>query len=231
MQRTADSAPGEGDAAQAFEDLRAEVSVLRKSLEALIDQCEEQRPPDYTVTLGKIAKGLAEVSARLDTIEDHPALRMTPAQHQQAIAQAGSGLMNTAVTNLNAATQSFSEERRKIAEVIGTAYTRQRQAKTLIWTGAAAALWGLILSPLVAHMLPFGLSGRVAAIVESGVPVDRWQAGSLLLREANSADWDVMTEGFSLVKAGANSKVLATCRETAAKTKKEQPCVIVIPAP
>jgi hypothetical protein len=231
MQRPADPEPGEGDAAQAFEDLRAEVSVLRKSLEALTDQWDEQRPSDYTVTLGKIAKGLAEVGARLDSIEGHPALKMTPAQHQQAIAQAGSSLMNAAVTNLDAATRSFAEERQNIADVIGTAYTKDRQLKNLVWTGAAVAVWMLILSPFIAHALPFGIAGRVAAIVESGWPVDRWQAGSLLLQEADPSEWDVMTKGSSLVKAGANSKVLATCREAAAKAKKEQPCVVVVAAP
>ena len=36
-----------GDPAQAFEDLRAEVSVLRKAIEVLPDVLERNRAPDY----------------------------------------------------------------------------------------------------------------------------------------------------------------------------------------
>jgi hypothetical protein len=43
---------------------------------------EANAPPDYTPTLGSIAKGLNTVAQRLQTIEGHPAPRMTPDQHQ-----------------------------------------------------------------------------------------------------------------------------------------------------
>jgi hypothetical protein len=82
---------GAADPAQAFEDLRAEVSELRRAVEALPGAWEESQPPDYTPSLGTIAKGLAAVDSRLAGIEKHPALRLTPEQ-QQAVAQAGNML-------------------------------------------------------------------------------------------------------------------------------------------
>jgi integrase len=94
---------GAADPAQAFEDLRAEVSVLRRAVEALPGAWEDSRPPDYAPSLGTIAKGLAAVDNRLAGIETHPALRLTPEQHQQAVAQAGNMLMREAVQKLDRA--------------------------------------------------------------------------------------------------------------------------------
>jgi hypothetical protein len=57
------------DPAQAFEDLRAEVSVMRRAMEALPGAWEENQPPDYSYyspDLGRIAKGLAVVAGQLD---------------------------------------------------------------------------------------------------------------------------------------------------------------------
>ena len=78
-----DQHDGAGDPARAFEDLRAEVSVLRRAVEALPPAWAESRPPDYSSDLGRIGKTLGAVVTHLQTIENHPALMMTPAEHQQ----------------------------------------------------------------------------------------------------------------------------------------------------
>ena len=70
---------------------------------------------------GRIAKGLAVVAVQLDAINKHPALTMTPEQHRQAIAQAGSGLMREAAQQLDRATQDAERERQQLAGLIGTA--------------------------------------------------------------------------------------------------------------
>ncbi|MDG6095826.1 hypothetical protein LOC54_12210 [Acetobacter sp. AN02] len=47
----------EGSVQRAFDDLRAEISVLRRSVEALPQAWRENRPPDYTEDLaGSVAK-------------------------------------------------------------------------------------------------------------------------------------------------------------------------------
>ena len=102
---------GAADPAQAFEDLRAEVSELRRALEALPGAWEEGRPPDYTPSLGTIAQGLAAVDSRLAGIEKHPALRLTPEQHQQAVAQAGNTLMREAAQKLDRVVREPNIER------------------------------------------------------------------------------------------------------------------------
>lgn len=65
------------DPAKAFEDLRAEVSVLRKAVEALPAAIRDNRPPDYAQDLAVIGKGLDEIGNQLETIQGSPALRLS----------------------------------------------------------------------------------------------------------------------------------------------------------
>ena len=125
---------GAADPAQAFEDLRAEVSVLRRAMEALPGGWEDSRPPDYTPSLGTIAQGLAAVDSRLAGIEKHPALRLTPEQHQQAVAQAGNVLMREAAQKLDRAAQDAERGRHQLARLIGAMRKQDEQRNWLLWT-------------------------------------------------------------------------------------------------
>jgi hypothetical protein len=49
------------------------------------------RAPDYSLTLGQIAKTQAAIGARLETMEGHPALRLTPAAFGENRAGGGGG--------------------------------------------------------------------------------------------------------------------------------------------
>ena len=82
-----------GDPAQAFEDLRAEVSVLRRAIEGLPAAIREKRPPDYSQDLAILGKGLDEIGQSLETVLASPALNLTPEQQGQGIARAGSALV------------------------------------------------------------------------------------------------------------------------------------------
>lgn len=223
---TAEEPAGEVDAAQAFEDLRGEVSVLRRAIEGLSGEWESHRPPDYTVTLGAIAKGLATVAERLEGIEAHPALKRTPEQHQEAIARAASGLMRDAAEKMYSATAAAERERQALERIIGSARAQDKQLKWLAWTGSVALLVGLLLSPFVARLLPFGWDEGVAASI---LNTDRWNAGIALIKSTNPAGWDTLAAEINLVEP--NHALLAACREAAAEAKKPQSCTIVVPAP
>jgi len=212
------------DPVQAFEDLRAEVSVMRRAVEALPGAWEENRPPDYSPDLGQLTKGLAVVAAQLDAINKHPTLTMTPEQHRQAIAQAGNDLMREAAQKLDRATQDAERERRQFAGLIGTARRRGEQRTWLIYVGIAAFVLGLLVSPLVAGVLPFGLDGRVAAFI---MKADRWRAGEALMQAANPDGWNGAVNAWTLVRA--NQKEISTCSKTATKSKRDVRCTITVP--
>lgn len=226
MQDTAEEPPHEVDAAQAFEDLRGEVSVLRRAVEGLSGEWKANQPPDYTVTLGAIAKGLATVAGRLEGIEGHPALKLTPQQHQEAIAQACNALVREAVQKLEGATAAAAKEQQTLAGLIGSAHTQDKQLKWLLWTGGIALLLGLLASPIFARLLPFGLDGQVAAFI---LEADRWHAGATLMEAGSPEAWRGLMDDFNLVKS--NQAALAACHAAAVQAKKEQRCTVVVPAP
>jgi len=213
------------DPAQAFEDLRAEVSVMRRAVEALPGAWEENQPPDYSPDLGRIAKELAVVAGQLDAIDKHPALTMTPEQHRQAIAQAGNGLMREASQKLDRATRDAERERLQLAGLIGTARRQDEQRSWLIYAALAAFAVGLLASPFVAGALPFGLDGRIAALI---MKADRWEAGEALMQAGNPDGWQRALNAWNLVRA--NQKEIAACGEAVAKSTKDQGCTITVPA-
>ena len=216
---------GAADPAQAFEDLRAEVSELRRAVEALPGAWEDSRPPDYTPSLGTIAQGLAAVENQLAGIEQHPALRLTPEQHQQAVAQAGNVLMREAAQKLDRAAQDAERERHRLAGLIGTVRKQDEQRHWLLLAAAWALVVGLLVSPFVAGMLPFGGDSAVAAVI---MKADRWNAGIALMQAGSPDGWRDVAAASDLVRA--NQEALAACREAAEKAKKEQSCMITVPA-
>jgi hypothetical protein len=216
---------GAADPAQAFEDLRAEVSELRRAVEALSAAWGENQAPDYTPSLGTIVNGLAAVDGRLAGIEKHPALRLTPEQHQQAVAQAGNMLMREAVQKLDRAAQDAERERHQLAGLIGTVRKQDEQRNWLLWAASGALVVGLLVSPFVAGVLPFGGDSAVAAVIMNA---NRWNAGIALMQAASPDGWRGLADASNLVRV--NQEALAACREAAAKVKKEQRCTITVSA-
>jgi hypothetical protein len=172
-----------------------------------------------------IAKGLAAVDSRLAGIEKHPALRLTPEQHQQAVAQAGNLLMREAVQKLDRAAQDAERERHQLASLIGTVRKQDEQRNWLLWAASGALVVGLLASPFVAGMLPFGGDGAVAAFI---MKADRWNAGVALMQAGSPDGWRGVADASNLVRV--NQEALAACSEAAAKAKKEQRCTITVPA-
>jgi len=219
------SAEHAGDPAQAFEDLRAEVSVLRKAVEALPAAIRDNRPPDYAQDLAVIGKGLDEIGAQLETILKSPALRMTPEQQGQSIANAGSALIRGAAQNLDRAVQEVQRVRSHLAAMIGEAQTQDRQFRNLCRIAGVALAVGLLLSPFIAGLLPFGLNGRVAALV---MMRNRWDAGIALMQADSPDGWAQLATDANLVSV--NRDKIVACREKATKTKKDERCIITVKA-
>jgi hypothetical protein len=115
MGDTTEQDQAESDPARAFEALRAEVGAVRRAMEALPEAWEEVRPPDYSSDLGRISKSLATAATKLEAMETHPALRLTPEQHQAAVARAAEGLMRDALQKLDRAAQEAERERHQLA--------------------------------------------------------------------------------------------------------------------
>ncbi|WP_426026154.1 DUF6118 family protein [Brevundimonas sp. TSRC1-1] len=215
-----------GDPAQAFEDLRAEVSVLRRAIERLPAAIRENRTPDYSQDLAILGKGLDEIGQSLETVLASPALNLTPEQQGQGIARAGSTLVREAAQRLDRATQETERERARLSSLIGQAWAKDRQFRLLCWTGGVAFAVGLLVSPIIASVAPFGLNTRVAALVMRG---DRWTAGGELMRAANPEVWARVNADSRLAKN--NLEVLDTCLAAAVETGRRQRCTVTVVPP
>jgi hypothetical protein len=214
-----------GDPAQAFEDLRSEVSVLRRAVEALPAAMRETRPPDYSPDLAVLGKGLDELGEQLETIRKSPALMMSPAQQGEAIAKAGNNLIREAAQRLGDAERLMQGERDQLSRIVGQAWAQDRQYKFLLWVGGGALAAGLLLSPIIASVLPFGLNARVAALV---MREDRWTAGTDLMKAGNPAGWAQLSADSQLVSD--NRGAIDACR-AAAQEGKVQHCTVTVMSP
>ena len=211
------------DPAQAFEDLRAEVSVLRKAIEALPDALDRNRAPDYSADFGVIGQGMDAIGVSLENLQKHPALKMTAEQHGAAIANAGSGLIREAVQKFDRATQDAERERSRLASTIGTIQTKDQQRLRLLLAAALALVLGFIAFPFVMRAMPFGLNSATAAVIMNA---SRWDAGMALMRSGNPDGWAQLTADANLVSS--NRDKITDCRTAATMAKKEQHCTITV---
>src|SRR5689334_8413372 len=137
------------DATRAFDDLRAEVAVLRRAVEALGPALKENRSPDYSLSLGQIAKTQAAIGTRLEAIEGHPALRMTPAAFGEQLERAVTNASRAARREAEDLVQGISMVSRDVQTILGSARTRERQNWRLLEASTIGVVAGLVLFPLL----------------------------------------------------------------------------------
>ena len=211
------------DPAQAFNELRAEVTVLRKAVEALPGAIRENRPPDYAQDLAVIGKGLDEIGSQLETIQQPPALRMTPEQQGQSIASAGSAMFREAAQKLERAAQEADRERYNLAQIIGTLRAKSDQRFIVIMATVFGLIVGLGIFMPLARIMPFGLNNLIAVRI---VGSEEWDTGTTLLNDANADRWAQIVADTNLVEA--NRDKITDCQKDAAKAKKDERCIITV---
>ncbi|MBW4964290.1 DUF6118 family protein, partial [Sulfitobacter sp. CW3] len=118
---------GSDEAARAFEDLRAEVADLRRAIQALEPAIREGRAPDYSLSLGRIAKAQVEIGSILARLERHPALQMTPESVAARIERAAESATRPALRNAECAAAAISDASQDLAAMLGSARTRRAQ--------------------------------------------------------------------------------------------------------
>ena len=151
-----DAAPDDaGDPAAAFEALRrtveaqgaqlgAEMTVIRRGVEAAFDQFEKYRqPPDYGADLGKIIQYLAQVDERLEAVEQSPILRNGPEHYARALERSGEGLVRTAALELEGKGRDLEREALNLAAYTKSAYDRESQDLRMWVAGGVGLVAGV----------------------------------------------------------------------------------------
>ena len=142
-------AVAQSSAARAFEDLRREVTLLRRALEGLTAERRDQ--PDYGPTLEALATSNDEIRGWAKKINERPAMQLTPQRFADEI-EAAAALLRRADR------QELISEHSRLAAAIKdvkaisleacTAYEQVRQVKIV---GGVSFLGGFLLWPLLAQ--------------------------------------------------------------------------------
>jgi len=225
-----------GDPAEAFDALRraveaqgaqigAELSFIRLGVQAVFEHLENAEPAlDYRPEIGKIVKELGTVGARLQAVEEAPALRQGPEHYARQMAQAGSSIVRDAAQKLDGCASDFHRATASLSAHMNSARAYDRQN---IWL-AGSVVFGIVLGVLATLYLPRVLPGSVAPWVAStAMAQSPAEAGKSLLRRADPAGWQNMLFGAWLY--GFNREVLETCYDVMKETGKPQECSVTLP--
>jgi Family of unknown function (DUF6118) len=205
--------------------------VLRRAVEALGPALKENRAPDYSLTLGQIAKTQATIGAHLETMENHPALQVTPEAFGGRVERAVTEASRKVLRDAEGAARAISWANQEAQAMLGSARAREAQNWRLAQVAALGVAAGLILFPLLgfplARILPFGhLSDTLAT---AALSEDAWSGGAGLMSRADPAQWRAINE--SLLRSEAASDELKACYEAAKKSGKEQRCTVTVKPP
>ena len=201
---------GEADGAeQAFEALRAEVVALRRGIELIDRRIQEAAGPavagpDYSPTLGAIAKELKAVTARLEAMERAPALASTPAQQAAELRRELHRIGQDAQDGLAHSQAQLDGTVRELHGMIGSARARHDQQQWLWTAGVCGVLGGALLWFLLTAYLPGAGGTWLAGLAFGG----RWNTGEAMMQDANPVQWERMVR---LYKACPQDSTVELC--------------------
>ena len=223
-------------AARAFEDLRAELSLLRRAVERLTaERTELPDAPDYSETLGVISRNLSGTAQRVDALVRSPALSLTPETLNRQIVEAGVAGRSEDRRAIAAARQAIEEIATKMnrqldSHVLAEEQRRRvrRVGRTRLASGLAAGmlLWAVLAGPIVRSMPASWLWPEWMAARTLRMPM--WEGGEHLMRVASPDAFAGVLAGNRL--AVANRDALDACRKQAGKAKKAVRCTVQVDA-
>ena len=226
------------DPAAAFDALRrtietqgaqigAEMTVMRRGLEAAFDQLEKIEPQaDYKPQLAQLVQALDSVAERLHGVEQSPILRQGAQHYAAALERSGEGLVRTAVQQLERQAADLERAGRNLTAYTKSAYDRKSQDFRMWMAGLVGLFVGIFLILLLPRFLPFSADSHVASLV---MGFDRISAGYAMIGAADPLEVEKMKWGGRFYNASGGE--ISACLETARQTGKDQKCTITVPAP
>jgi len=213
------------DAAVAFEALRREVALLNVAVAGLA--AERAPAPDYSETLGEIAKGVSVAVGRLGKIMASPAFAQSPTDMARQIAAAGDEARRQDRAAIHHAQEALQRSARDLDGWIDRARLASVQKWRLVQAAAIGAVAGAILYASVPTMIinaapvAWAWPERRAALV---LRRDMWAAGERLLQTADPYRWQDSRYGSTII--AQNRDALEKCAREARPTKRPRTCLI-----
>lgn len=220
-----------GDAAaEAFEELRAEVTLLRRAVERLAaERAEVPEQPDYSETLGRIAKGLNAALHRIDALAKAAEDGVSPRYVADRIVAAGGTARAEDQRTIAAAGKSLDDATRALHGYVVSARRGDEQNRWLAWTAIGGVALGMLLwaafAGVVARAVPESWlwPERMAART---LRLDTWTAGRRLAAVSQPETWNTMVQAALLIQN--NSAALERCTTAATKAREAVSCTVWI---
>ena len=225
-----------GDPAAAFDALRrtietqgaqigAEMTVMRRGLEAAFDQLERIEPQaDYKPQLAQLVQQLGVVAERLHGVEQSPILRQGTQHYAAALERSGEALIRTAAQQLERQASDLERISSVLASHNKSAFHRKDQDFRMWMAGGIGIIAGAFLLAFLTRFLPFSADSHVAGLVMGR---DRFSAGRAMIEAADpKRAQDIVTGGWVY---DTNRDTLDKCIADMFKTRKEQRCALTLP--
>lgn len=205
-------------AEHAFEGLRSEISVLRRSVEALPQAWRDNRSPDYT-------EDLADIVKVMKAIEATPTLKMTPQAYGQEIREEGLIASRRLEGVFEKAIGEVRKERQALASIVGEANNRRDQWFYLIFIGILAFMFGVGVAPLLFNHITWkNFDERVASFIVGGQ--DRWESAIAMMKDARPKQWSGFMWEDQLMQD--NHSKIQDCQIAATQAGHPKSCVITV---
>jgi hypothetical protein len=214
-------------AAEAFEQLRSEVALLRRAVEGMAAASVEGAAPDYSPTLAGLRKAIDGVGTQIEALVANPPV--TSLQMAAGISAAAAHGRSEGQREIAQAKGALEKGVRDLAALAGAIHAVRVDRRKLIGAGLGGALVAVVawigLSGPIARALPdtWQLPERMAAAT---LDLPRWQASSRLMAKADATAWGALTEGEQLMRANASS--IRSCRTKASRSGRPVSCQIEV---
>ena len=227
-----------GDPAAAFDALRhtietqvaqigAEMTVMRRGLEAAFDQLEKIEPAqDYKPQLAQLVQALDNVAERLHGVEQSPILKQGAQHYAALLERSGEALIRTAAQQLERQASDLEHAGRNLAAHTKSAYDRKSQDFRMWMAGLVGLFVGILLILLLPRFLPFSADSHVASLVMGH---DRVNAAYAVIDSVDPDRSKKLKWGGQFYNASGGE--ISVCLETAKQTGRDQKCTITVPAP
>ncbi|KGB59035.1 DUF6118 family protein [Sphingopyxis sp. LC363] len=138
--------PPTNDAATAFEDLRKEISLQRAAIEGLT--AAKDKIPDYSETLRDTAQRLGQIEKRLESIDQRPAMQLTPLTLAAESFEASRSFGAEDRKSLGEARAALARELGRVEGMIKQRRSTSEQEWWVAWAATGGVLCGLFLGLL-----------------------------------------------------------------------------------
>jgi hypothetical protein len=200
------------DAAAAFEALRREVALLNVAVAGLA--AERSPVPDYSETLGEIAKGVSVAVGRLGRLLASPAFVQSPADLARQIAAAGDEARRQDRAAVREAQEALLRSARDLDGWIDRARLASLQNWRLVQAAAIGVVAGAILWASVPTMIVNAAPAAWAWPEKRAAHIlrrDMWSAGERLQAEADPKRWRALHAVKSCDRVSPEPTVRPSC--------------------